>query len=345
MKKQRTLLIVLVVLVVVLAGAYAALRSANTGEGETEETITVAALSDVTALSITNQYGTFDFTKGDEGWSYDADSSFPLDGSYLDTVADVLADLTAQRAFQEPDALSGYGLDTPACSVSAQTAGGDTLTVLVGNATGSSYYAKTDASDTVYTISGDLFNALNYQLNDLVALEEIPAAGEASLVSIQLTRGSQTITLTKQTQTAEGEASPEESASPAESADPESSEEPTQSTQPEVTYSWLLDGTAIEKGEALSTAIGELAYLGFDACYDYNPDDTVLAQCGLDSPALRLVVTTDDQAYALNIGGTDGSGAYYARLNDSGPVYLLNAGSAEAFLALTYDTLTTQAAA
>ena len=295
MKKQRALLIVLLALVVVLAAAYAALRSANSQGEETEDTITVAALSDITSLSITNQYGTYAFTKGDEGWSYDADSSFPLDGSYLDTVADVLADLTAQRAFQEPDALSGYGLDTPACSVSAQTAGGDTLTVLVGNAAGSNYYAKTDAADTVYTITGDLFNALNYQLNDLVALAEIPAAGEASLISIRLTRGSQTITLTKQTQTEES-AEPESSATPEASADPESSQAPVQSAQPEVTYTWLLDGTQIEKGEALSTALGDLAYLSFDACYEYDPDDAVLAQCGLDSPALRLVVTTEDQA-------------------------------------------------
>ena len=340
MKKQRTLLIVLVVLLIALGGTYAALRSWNQGETDAgeEQTITVAALDSITALSISNQYGTYDFTREDEGWSYDADSTFPLDGSYLDTVADLLADLTAQRAFEEPDALSGYGLDAPTCSVGARTSAGDSLTVLVGNATGSSYYAKTDASDTVYTISGDLFNALNYQLNDLVAVEDIPAAGEAALVSLQVTRTGESFTLTKQTETVQSDA-------PASTADPESSAAPTQSSQPEVTYHWLLDGTAIEKGEALSTALGELAYLGFDACYQYNPDETVLAQCGLDSPALRLVVTSGESAYALDIGGTADDGSYYARLNNRGPVYLLGADSAQALMALTRDTLTTQAAA
>lgn len=340
MKKQRALVIVLVVLVAVLAGTYLALRSWNQRTQDQEEPVTtVAALSDITALTITNQYGTFSFTKGEEGWSYDADSAFPLEGSYLDTVAGVLANLTAQRAFDTPDALSGYGLDAPTCSVQAKTAAGETLTVLVGAATGSSYYAKTDGGDTVYTISGDLYTALDYSLNDLVALADIPAAGEANLVSVQLIRGSQTLTLIKQTETVEGETSPESS------ADPQSTAEPAQSSQPEVTYRWLLDGTEIEKGEALSTALGELAYLGFDACYAYAPDETVLTQCGLDSPTLRLVVTTQDQAYALSIGGTDESGAYYARLNDDGPIYLLGADSAQAFTALTYDTLTSQTAA
>lgn len=334
MKKQRALVIVLVVLVAVLAGTYLALRSWNQQEQNQEEpAVTVAALSDITALTITNQYGTFSFTKGEEGWSYDADSAFPVEGSYLDTVTGVLAGLTAQRAFDTPDALSGYGLDVPACSVQAKTADGETLTVLVGDATGSSYYAKTDSGDTVYTISGDLYTALDYSLNDLVALADIPAAGEADLISLQLTRGSQTLTLTKETETVEGEAAPESSADPA------------QSSQPEVTYRWLLDGAEIEKGEALSTALGELAYLSFDACYAYDPGETVLAQCGLDSPVLRLVVTTQDQAYALSIGGTDESGACYARLNDSGPVYLLSSDSAQALTALTYDTLTTQTAA
>lgn len=338
MKKQRVLLIVLAVLIIALAGVYFALRGWNQTqeEGAEEQSVPVTALSDITALSITNQYGTYAFTKGEEGWSYDADSAFPLDGSYLDTVADVLSDLTAQRAFEEPDALSGYGLDDPACSVSVQTSAGEQITVLVGNTVGSNYYAKTDASDTVYTISGDLYNALNYQLNDLVAVEDIPAAGEASLVSLQITRSEESFTLTKQTE----ETQTAQESDPETSADPESSEAPAESTQPEVTYHWLLDGTEIEKGEVLSTALGELAYLGFDACYEYAPDETVLAQCGLDSPALRLVVTTQDNAYALSIGGTDEGGAYYARLNDDGPVYLLNADSAQALIALTYEAVT-----
>lgn len=338
MKKQRVLLIVLAVLIIALAGVYFALRGWNQTqeEGAEEQSVPVAALSDITALSITNQYGTYAFTKGEEGWSYDADSAFPLDGSYLDTVADVLSDLTAQRAFEEPDALSGYGLDDPACSVSARTGAGEELTVLVGNTVGGNYYAKTDAADTVYTISSGLYNALDYQLNDLVAVEDIPAAGEAALVSLQVTHSGAQFTLTKQTE----ETPTAQESDPETSADPESSEAPAESTQPEVTYHWLLDGTEVEKGEVLSTALGELAYLGFDACYEYAPDETVLAQCGLDSPALRLVVTTQDKAYALSIGGTDEGGAYYARLNDDGPVYLLNADSAQALIALTYEAVT-----
>lgn len=327
MKKQKTLLIVLLAVLAVFAGVYFGLRAWNGGADDREDQgkTRVAALSDITAISFTNKYGSFAFSKAEGVWRYDADTEFPLDGAYLDTLAQVLSDLTAVRVFPTPDALSGYGLEEPSCSVSAKTAGGEEAVILVGSAAGSDYYAKRQDGETVYTISSSLPDALNYRLNDLAVLESIPAAGEAALESIQVTQGAQSVKLTKKSETVESEPS----------GGPSDTQAPQESARPETVYKWYLDGAELEKGSVLNAALSKLSSMAFTACHDYKPDADALALCGLDSPAAVVEVAGGEGAYTLEIGTTDADGNYYARLNGTGPVYLLDAGRAEALTALT----------
>jgi len=178
MRGQQRLLVVLAAVCVLCVGIYFLLRTQNERAAEqAESNITIAALPDVQTLSFTNQYGTFSFTRTDGGWSYDGDPDFKPDNASLDMLAEYLADLRAIRALEEPDELSGYGLDNPAMRLTA-TAGQDTFTLLIGSAAGGNYYAKLEGIQTVYTISPDLPRAVNVPLSDLEAVPETDAATE-----------------------------------------------------------------------------------------------------------------------------------------------------------------------
>lgn len=64
MTKQSKTLIALAAVVVVCAAGYVGLRTWNQSQSEVDETVYITQLSDPTALTFTNQYGTYSFTKG-----------------------------------------------------------------------------------------------------------------------------------------------------------------------------------------------------------------------------------------------------------------------------------------
>lgn len=326
MKKERTLLIVLLAVLIVCAGVYAGLKAWNGGADDREDAqaTRVASMEDISEISFTNQYGTFSFTLTDGTWAYADDPDFPLDGSYLDTLAGTLSDLKAVRAFPSPDALAGYGLDQPAGTISAGNGSGEQVTIFIGNTAGSGYYAKVDGEQTVYTISSALPDAMQYKLNDLAVIAPIPAALEESLTQIEITQGETSVLLTKETVTAEP---PAETDAPAESA------QPVESQAPVTEYHWYKGETSLDQNGILSSALSTLAGMSFTACHDYKPDGAALAACGLDSPTV-LTVTAEGSGYTLEIGAASESGGYYARLDGSGPIYLLGAGDAESLTAL-----------
>ena len=67
MTKQSKTLIALAAVVVVCAAGYVGLRTWNQSQSEVDETVYITQLSDPTALTFTNQYGTYSFTKGEKG--------------------------------------------------------------------------------------------------------------------------------------------------------------------------------------------------------------------------------------------------------------------------------------
>lgn len=79
MTKQSKTLIALAAVVVVCAAGYVGLCTWNQSQSEVDETVYITQLSDPTALTFTNQYGTYSFTKGEKGWTRDDDSDFPTD--------------------------------------------------------------------------------------------------------------------------------------------------------------------------------------------------------------------------------------------------------------------------
>lgn len=335
MTKQGKTLIALAVAIVVCGAGYAGLRAWNQGQSETDDTVYVTQLSNPTALTFTNQYGTYSFTKGEDGWTRDDDSDFPADQDALDDLAGQAGTLAAVRTISDPEDLSSYGLDEPSMEVSVTGEDGTQVELLIGSTVDSGdYYAKVEGGDTVYTIASTLPEALDIQVDDLIALAQFPSLSEDNIVSVTWTSGDNTLTLTK-----------EESASGDSNSDSSSSSS-SDSSEEETTTVWMVDGqTVSDDNTTFISLMAQLSELEFSGCYDYHKQAQTRTDCGLDTPTgvLTVVYTDGDEekTMTLTLGAlAEGGESYYAMLDDDAVIYLIDTDQIGSFFSLTADNLT-----
>lgn len=134
MTRRNRLGLLLLALAAVCAAAAAAvlLSPEETAEEDTSFPLLELEAEDITQLSWSYGGQTQSFTYDPEdGWSYPADSAFPLDPALLESMADALSQLTAYRAIEEAEDLSQYGLEEPQARVSF-TADGSQYTLDIG---------------------------------------------------------------------------------------------------------------------------------------------------------------------------------------------------------------------
>lgn len=338
MTKQSKTLIALAVVVVVCAAGYVGLRSWNQSQSEVDDTAYVTQLTAPTALSVTNQYGTFSFTKGEEGWARDDDSDFPADQNALDNLAGQAGTLAAVRTITDPEELSSYGLDDPSMEVSLTDEDGTQVQLLIGIPMASGdYYAKVEGSDTVYTIDSTLPEALDIQVDELIALAQFPGLSEDNIQSVTWTSGESTITLVKE----ETESQPAEDSSADTSSDTsaDSSEEETITT-------WKVEGqTVSQNNTTFISLMAQLSELAFSDCYDYHKEAQTRTDCGLDTPVgvLAVVYTDGDEekTMTLTLGAlAEGGDSYYALLDEDPIIYLIPSNEIGSLFSMTVDNLT-----
>ena len=334
MTKQSKTLIALAAVVVVCAAGYVGLRTWNQSQSEVDETVYITQLSDPTALTFTNQYGTYSFTKGEEGWTRDDDSDFPTDQNALDDLAGQAGKLAAVRTISDPEELSSYGLDEPTMEVNLADEDGTQVKLLIGSTADSGdYYAKVDGSDTVYTIASTLPTALDIQVDELIALAEFPSISEDNIQSVTWTSGESTVTLVKE----ETESEPAEDTSSDSSAD---------SSEEETTIVWKVDGqTVSEDNTTFISLMAQLSELAFSDCYDYHKQAQTRTDCGLDTPVgvLTVVYTDGDEekTMTLTLGAlAEGGESYYAMLDDDPIIYLIPSNEIGSLFSMTVDNLT-----
>lgn len=339
MTKQSKTLIALAAAVVVCAGGYAGLRAWNQSQSETDDTIYVTQLSDPTALSVTNQYGTFSFTKGEEGWTRDDDSDFPADQDALDDLADQAGTLAAVRTISDPEDLTSYGLDAPTMEVSLTDENGTQVQLLIGSTLDSGdYYAKVEGSDTVYTIDSTLPEALDIQVDELIALAQFPSLSEDNIQSVTWTSGDNTLTLVQEQAESDGDSS-DTSASSSSDTSADSSEEEAAST-------WTVEGQTVSSDNTTFISLmAQLSELAFSDCYDYHRQAQTRTDCGLDDPTgvLTVVYTDGDEekTMTLTLGAlAEGGDSYYALLDDDPIIYLIPTNQIGSLFSLTVDNLT-----
>ena len=174
-KKQRTLCILLGVFALVCIAAVLVSRHEEKVEQikNSGETILAIPTDTVTALSWTNEDGTFSFTK-DGTWTYDSDSAFPVDEEKINNLLSQFENFTAAFVIDDVEDYTQYGLDEPVCTICI-TVGEETYTVELGD------FSKMDEQRYVsigngkaYLVSHDPLDEFGAVLRDLIRDDTIP---------------------------------------------------------------------------------------------------------------------------------------------------------------------------
>ncbi|MEE1314548.1 MAG: DUF4340 domain-containing protein [Faecalimonas sp.] len=187
-KRKRTMLILLLALAVLLVGYFVIVKVQEAQQEKkendsVEETVYVTELEDVVALKYTDGTNTLSFVKKEKAWLYEADESLDLDESAVEAIATTLGNIYADRVLEEPDALADYGLETPAYTIEMEDSVGNHTIVYIGNSMDSGYYATVGDKELVYTISSSVVSGLQWDVNELVYVEETTETSEETVES------------------------------------------------------------------------------------------------------------------------------------------------------------------
>ena len=175
MRKATKLYALLGVLLVVCIAAFAVSRYEEKKEQikNSGEVILEIPTDSVTALSWTNDSGTFSFTK-DETWVYDDDNAFPVDEEKINNMLEQFTSFAAAFAIDDVEDYAQYGLDEPICTIRI-TAGEESYTVELGD------FSKMDEQRYIsigdgkaYLVSHDPLDEFDAVLRDMILDDTIP---------------------------------------------------------------------------------------------------------------------------------------------------------------------------
>ena len=350
MKSQTKQLIALAAVLLAALAVYIGLRIWNGGKAEreaAEDSVqnpaqNLVELTDLTQLSFTAENGdTLSFTKEGDTWLSTDEPELSLAQQMLDEIETQFCTLTFQRALEEHDELSGYGLNPAVRTVTSTDAAGGSCTVLLGNEVNYEgvYYAMVEGRDTVYTVSGGLLSAISYDLMDLAEVETLPELSEETIKSISLTTPEGELALNKLTEK-------KREVQEQETGETDENGEAVTETVTELVeiYHWYLsNGAEIPDGnETLTGVLEELSALRFSSVCAFRPTEEELADFGLETTL--TVDCMDGTRLVLHLGAPDETGANcYARLDGSDLIHLMPVSSVDGLLAMTEETLTAQA--
>ena len=213
-RKKQNKWLPLVCLVLVMAAlfvSYKLLSASNERKAAEEaakaaEENTVIAVADydptlVTSLSYENKgEEPLSFIRKDGAWQVAGDEHFPLNGEFIDTLAETISSIGALRTVEEGEA-ADYGLTEPMCSIEVGYADGTQHSYRIGdyNTFGGGYYFMADGA--ISMISSSLLSAFGYTLDDLAVLDTMPAyewTTEGVVTALTISRGADEVTITDQ---------------------------------------------------------------------------------------------------------------------------------------------------
>lgn len=173
MKKSVKLVIAVVVLLAAVGIFWGVQNKGPKDEAEETEYITAADSGDIYKYSYTNDGKVYTFTcDSEDGWSYDGDKDFNLDGSKLSVVIQNLWKTSIVRTLEDTDeeSFEEFGLSDPAGEITVTMKDGSTETFHIGNTNstvGAVYLYENDDTSTVYLVSTDISSAYNKSLDSL----------------------------------------------------------------------------------------------------------------------------------------------------------------------------------
>ena len=335
MRKATKLYALLGVLLVVCAAAFAVSRY----EGKKEQiknsgdVILEIPTDSVTALSWTNDSGTFSFTK-DETWVYDDDNAFPVDEEKINNMLEQFTSFAAAFAIDDVEDYAQYGLDEPICTIRI-TAGEESYTVELGD------FSKMDEQRYIsigdgkaYLVSHDPLDEFDAVLRDMILDDTIPEFDTAEQIEFS---GSENYTIIR--------------------------DEDGKSICADDIY--FTDGQPLDT-DNVDTVLSAIQSLSLTNYVSYNVTDEELTTFGLDDPELTIKMeysTRDDDGNAEDSGtlllrisrNPEEVAAYeeavekdeddlpdvtcYVRVGQSQIVYEISQDVYDQLTAVSYDTL------
>ena len=175
MHKARRLYALLGVLFAVCAAAFAVSRYEEKKEQIkiTGDVILEIPADSVTALSWTNESGSYSFTRTDGFWTYDADAAFPVDEEKINALLAPFSSFSAAFTIENAED-SVYGLDEPVCTITV-TAGEESYTVRLGDISKMDELRYVSLGDgNAYLASHDPLEEFDAALRDTVRNDTVP---------------------------------------------------------------------------------------------------------------------------------------------------------------------------
>lgn len=202
MRQKRTLMILILVFAGLLA-LYAGItfyQKSQSAKKSSSGQLTVKNMNAITSISYNNGQH-LSFVKKDGTWYYEKDSEYPLEQSYLSTMASQFQKIAAVRRLKNGDSLKDYGLEKPAYTIKVKDKEGTETTYYIGNASGDNYYLTLDDKSEIYTVSADLLSNLSYSLKDMMKTDTFPTLSSGNLKKVVITGGGKKKTYTSKSKT------------------------------------------------------------------------------------------------------------------------------------------------
>lgn len=201
--KNKKGLIVGIVILILLLGAYFLLRYLNldeekTEEEDAEETVFQIDAEDISDIEIVSGGNTFDFSHGDDTWSYVQDENFPLSESAILNKVSTLTSISSSRIIEDPENLEDYGLEDPEVTATVTDAQGEQTKLALGStndAVSGCYMSLNDDASKIYLVDTSLKTNLQFELGDLAEKEEIPSITGSTITSVKIQKPEGTASL------------------------------------------------------------------------------------------------------------------------------------------------------
>ena len=325
--KRGIKLLILCGILVILGASYFGVRQLTADPDTEEDGIALAGPSAPTQLSWTDDSGTLTLENGEDGWSWEDDSAFPLDQSIPENMTAALSSVVASRQIDQPESLEDYGLDAPALTITALDEDGTEYTYSFGDIndmTGDYYLLCGGDEDTVYLVGSDLHDAFNYNLYDMVEMESLPEFGSVTALSVEQPDGSLSLRY----------------------------EEDSSGLYYDADKHWFLeqgDSLLALDSSKVSSLTSAVTGLYWKSCVTYDVDDQELAAWGLNDSATLVTATytaaidegeeaAGEETFTLRMGGSCDDGTY-AMLEGSSMVYLIDTETADSLRYASYSSL------
>lgn len=115
------------------------------------------------------------FHREEDGWLYDEDEAFPVDGAAIRDILSHFESFGAAFTIESPEDLGQYGLDDPVCTIQL-TAAGEHHTIALGDYSKMDQQRYVDIGDgNVYLVSSDPMDYLSNDLSRFIANDAAPS--------------------------------------------------------------------------------------------------------------------------------------------------------------------------